>query len=184
MKGIVFNILERVVTDTHGADTWDTLLDRSGASGVYSALGSYPDAELIGLVVAASELTGASPGDVLRWFGTEAIAIFHARYPELFAGHSHSTALLARLNDVIHPEVRKLYPGAEVPEFDFELGGRESIVIIYRSSKRLCALAEGLIQGTARMYGESVTIAHPRCLLRSDESCRLECAFLSLAATP
>jgi len=177
MKGIVFNILERVVASAHGADTWETLLDRSGASGVYSALGSYPDAELIKLVHAAADVTSLSPAEVLRWFGTEAIPIFRSRYPELFAGHSHSTSLLARLNDVIHPEVRKLYPGAEVPEFDFELGDSSRIVIIYRSQKRLCALAEGLILGTAKTFGEAAEIAHPLCLLRGDDACRLECSF-------
>ena len=34
MKGVVFNLLQEVVTAAHGPDVWDDLLDRSGVSGV------------------------------------------------------------------------------------------------------------------------------------------------------
>ena len=33
MKGIIFILLEKVVTEAHGADTWDALLAKLGASG-------------------------------------------------------------------------------------------------------------------------------------------------------
>jgi len=42
MKGIVFNLLEEVVTTHHGSDTWDLLLDTARLDGAYTSLGSYP----------------------------------------------------------------------------------------------------------------------------------------------
>ena len=30
MKGIIFILLEKVVTEAHGEDTWDALLEKSG----------------------------------------------------------------------------------------------------------------------------------------------------------
>ena len=30
MKGVIFNLVEEIVTDEHGADVWDELLDDAG----------------------------------------------------------------------------------------------------------------------------------------------------------
>ena len=49
--------------------------------------------------------------------------------------------------------------------------------MIYRSQRKLCALAEGLIEGAAEQFGETVTIRHPQCMHRGDEHCRLELTF-------
>ena len=54
MKGVVFNLLEAVVEEEHGEAAWDGLLDATGLDGSYTSLGNYPDADLVGLVGAAS----------------------------------------------------------------------------------------------------------------------------------
>ena len=38
MKGIVFNLLEQVVTDAHGVAAWEDLLDDAGVDGRPSRL--------------------------------------------------------------------------------------------------------------------------------------------------
>ena len=35
MKGIVFNLLQEVVTQHYGEDVWDDLIDAAGVDGVY-----------------------------------------------------------------------------------------------------------------------------------------------------
>ena len=57
MKGIIFNVVETAVTKLHGAEAWDDILDHAGVDGSYTALGTYPDAELMGIVGSACELT-------------------------------------------------------------------------------------------------------------------------------
>ena len=177
MKGIIFNLLEKAVTAEHGADVWDTLLERAGADGSYTSLGSYSDAELVRLVEAASALTGRSASEILRWFGTAAMPMLHGRYPEFFDAHTDCGSFLRSLNDVIHAEVRKLYPGAEVPSFSFEAPEENRLIVVYRSRKQLCALAEGMIEGSARQFGQDVRIEHPRCTHRGDDACHLDCRF-------
>jgi len=117
MKGIIFNLLERVVVDAHGEDVWDDLLDDAGVSGAYTSLGNYPDEEIEALVMAASRLTGLSRAEVLRWFGEQALPLMRDAYPALFAGHTSSRDFVLSVNDIIHPEVRKLYPEASCPFF-------------------------------------------------------------------
>ena len=62
MKGLIFNVVEEVVTELYDADTWDDLLDAAGVDGAYTALGNYDDDELIGIVDAASTATGNAGG--------------------------------------------------------------------------------------------------------------------------
>jgi len=177
LKGIIFNLVEEVVTDRYGEDTWDSLLDAAGLDGSYTSLGSYADEELLQLVTAASAALGMPAGDIVRQLGEGAIPLLVDRYPGFFEEFTSAQDFLLTLNDIIHPEVRKLYPGAQVPDFDFDTPEHGVLVIGYRSPRRLCALAEGFIIGAARHYGERVEVSQSRCLLRGDDQCRIRCAF-------
>ena len=182
MKGVIFILLEKVVSEAHGDGVWEALLEKSGASGTYTSLGSYPDEELLGLVAAASEATGRPQGEILTWFGRKAMPLLRERYPDFFARHRQTIPFILTLNEIIHPEVRKLYPGAEAPDVGFRRSGPDELEREYRSKKKMCALAEGLIQGAADIFGETVTITQPRCMHRGDESCLMTCRFTAKAA--
>jgi hypothetical protein len=182
MKGIVFNVLEEVVSEGYGADTWDALLTAAGCDGAYTSLGSYPDGEFMRLAASASDLLGMPSEELLRWFGRLALPRFAERYPALFAEHHSARPFVLTLNDIIHPEVRKLYPGAEVPDFEFDASSADRLVIRYRSSRKLCAFAVGLIQGAAAYYGERVTVEQPECMKQGAAECVLVCAFETTAS--
>lgn len=174
MKGIVFNLLEEIVADEYGEDTWDDLLDDAGLDGSYTSLGNYGDEELMQLVAAASARLELPADDVVRWFGRNATPIFKRQYPDLFSAHDSTVPFILTLNEIIHPEVRKLYPGADVPVFDFETLSEDVLVMGYSSARKLCAFAEGLLLGAGDVFGQEVTIEQPTCMNRGDERCRLE----------
>lgn len=176
MKGIIFNLVEEVVTNEHGADTWDALLDESGVEGAYTSLGSYPDDDLHKLVMAASSALGAPPADIVRSLGQSALPLLAVRYPAFFEGHDCRSFLLT-LNDIIHPEVRKLYPGADVPDFSFGETSADVLEIGYVSARKLCALAEGFVLGAAAHFGESVIIDQTECMNRGDDRCVIVVRF-------
>ncbi len=177
MKGIIFNLLEEVVTQHLGAHVWDQLLEAAQLDGVFTSLGNYPDEQLMKLVMAASSALNQSPQEVVLWFGAQALPLLARRYPSLFTPHQSTRPFILTLNSIIHPEVRKLYPGADVPDFDFDTSSPEKLVMTYSSRRKLCALAEGLITGAAEHYAETVTISHTRCMHHGDTSCLLELAF-------
>ena len=54
----------------------------------------------------------------------------------------------------------------------------------YRSPRKLCSFAEGLLLGAADHYGEQLTIEQPRCMKRGDDQCVLEIAFADDAESP
>ena len=74
---------------------------------------------------------------------------------------------------VINAELRKLYPDAQVPEFEFEEPAPDELVIRYCSPRRLCALAEGLIVGAAAHYCTPIQLDHPECMHRGHAKCQL-----------
>jgi hypothetical protein len=176
MKGVVFNLLERVVTEKYGEEAWDSLLEATGQEGAYTAVGSYDDKDFLSLVGAASSELGIPVDDLVRWFGRSSIPLLREKYPAFF-DHDSTRSFILTLNDVIHPEVRKLFPGADVPDFDFETPGDGQVILGYRSARKLCSFAEGLIEGAAEFFGEHVTMEQPQCMKRGDEKCTIVCSF-------
>jgi hypothetical protein len=177
MKGIVFDLLERVVSNKYGDDTWDALLDDTKFSGVYTAVGSYPDEELVALVGAGARRLDVDPDALTRWFGSECIPLLARRFPAFFEPHTRTRSFLLTLNEVIHPEVRKLFPGAYAPSFAYEDFPDGALGLGYFSHRHLCAFAEGLIEGAAAHYHETVEIRHTTCTKRGDEKCALVIRF-------
>ena len=170
-------MLEKVVVAEHGADTWDDLLDGAGLDGVYTSLGNYPDEELFLLVGEASRALDVEPDEVVRWFGRNAIPHFAGSYPQLFEPHTDTRSFVLTLNGIIHPEVRKLYPGAIVPDFDFDTPSPDSLSMGYYSPRKMCSFAEGLLLGAADHYGEQADIQQPECMKRGADRCLIEISF-------
>lgn len=173
MKGVIFNLLEDVVVRQHGMSAWDSLLEMAGLEGAYTSLGSYPDSEVIRLVDAASTALGLSPGEVLRWFGRSAIPLLYERYAVFFTPHRTAQSFVGSVNDIIHPEVRKLYAGSGCPRFHFHdlEDGRTGVA--YTSPRRMCRLAHGFIEGAADHFGDPVEIEHLSCMGDGQPVCRL-----------
>lgn len=179
MKGIVFNLLEEAVSGTYGDAAWDNLLDAAGLDGAYTSLGSYDDEEIFALVKVASDTLGIPPEDVLRWFGQQAMPLLARRYPAFFANHANTRGFLLTLNSIIHPEVRKLYPGAQTPVFDFDTSLADVLRIGYNSPRRLCALAEGFMRGAAVHFGEQLEIEQTECMHHGAARCVFDVRFVS-----
>lgn len=181
MKGIIFNLAEEVVRNAHGEDAWDEALDRAGLEGSWTSLGDYPDEQINRVVAAAADLLGVDEQLVLRDIGEGAIPLLADRYPHFFAPHADAVSFVLTLNGLIHPEVKKLYPGATPPDFGVEEADAATLVLSYTSARKLCALAEGFLLGAATHYGQSVTLSQTDCKLKGDDRCLIHCRFANAA---
>lgn len=173
MKGVIFNLLEEAVSSEHGADMWSNLVDLASARGSYSSLGSYPDDELYALVEQAASALNLPVPKILEWFGQSAIPLLADRYPVFFQSHRASRPFILSVNDMIHPEVRKLYAGAACPNFHFHDLPDGRLAMAYRSHRQLCHLAHGFVIGTAAHFGENAVVEHLACTHSGDAFCRL-----------
>lgn len=158
MKGIIFNVTEKAVTELLGEDAWDDLLDDAGLNGDYTALGTYPDEDLLALVSAAATKTGHDPADVQRLVGRQALPHLVASMSDFLDPDLDVLAFLESIHSIIHVEVKKLDPNAKPPDVIPERISDDELHLTYRSERGLSPLAEGLILGAGDHYNEPVTI--------------------------
>lgn len=170
MKGVLMNVVEEAVSAEWGDDMWDDLLSDCDLQGAYTALGNYSDADILELAEAASVRLDAPLEDVVRILGRLSFPGLIGRNPAFLEGASSVREFLPRVNDIIHPEVLKLYPGASVPRFALREDG-DDLEMDYESVRDMCMLAEGLVLGVADQFGESVTVHQTSCKHRGDARC-------------
>ena len=173
VKGVILNVVQEAVEDRHGPDMWDLLLADAGVVGAYTALGNYPDADLFAIIQAAAARLGMSPPAVTRWAGRQAFPHLAERYPGFLRDHDDLFPFLETINDVIHAEVRKLYPGAQTPRFDIRPVGADRIELVYHSERGLCELAVGLTEGAADHLRTPVQVQQEACRHRGHDACKL-----------
>lgn len=172
MKGILLNAVEDAVTLEWGEAMWDDLVTASGLEGAYTALGNYPDADLLTLAHTAAARLERPLNDVLRILGRLTFPALLSRYQNRSQAPASVREFLGTVNDVIHPQVLKLYPGASVPRFALRDNGDE-LELDYLSVRDMCMLAEGLVLGVADHYGETVVVDQPSCKQRGDHRCTI-----------
>ena len=174
IKGVLFDVVQEVVAEILGDEAWDRAIDASGLEGAYTSLGNYPDAEMHTLVALLADEAGLTGDETLRVVGVHAYKHLKERQPDLVADVSDLGQMLHSLNEVIHPEVRKLYVDASVPDFVVDDLGPGRWSVTYESERRMCHLAEGLIVGAGVDLGTEPSVTHTSCVAHGDEACVLE----------
>jgi hypothetical protein len=159
MKGLVFTEFLEMVEATWSFDMVDTIIASSqvASGGAYTSVGTYPHAEMIALVSALSVETQTPIPDLVRAFGKHLFGHFAAAYPRFFQHSNDSFQFLSGIENIIHAEVRKLYPDAELPTFEVESApGR--LTLTYFSDHPFADLAHGLIEGCLAHFGGGVAL--------------------------
>jgi len=172
MKGMVFDMLRDMVEEQYGLDGWQAVLDSADSDGMFISTETYHDEELLKLVASASEVTGIDAGDLVYAFGQYMVTQFYQRFPQFFDCESLLPFLLS-VDHLIHVEVRKLFPDAGVPRFDYDEELPDKLTMIYQSPRKLCRLAEGLIDGSAKHFNQSYQLNHDVCMHSGDSACHL-----------
>ena len=83
---------------------------------------------------------------------------FAEGFPAFFQRADNAFDFLRSIEDVIHVEVRKLYPDAELPSFDYESVHDDELLMVYRSNRHFADLAAGLIQGCIEHFHEQIRV--------------------------
>ena len=160
MLGMVFTEFCSMVEKEFSADMVDDIIEMSDlpSGGAYTSVGYYSHQEMLSLVSSLSHKTGIPAPELVRLFGIRLFDFFTENYPQFFVGCSGSFEFLETIDNHIHAEVRKLYPNAAPPSFEF-LSEKPGVAkLIYRSNRPFADLAEGLILGCADYFGEKIAL--------------------------
>jgi Haem-NO-binding len=169
-KGIVFTEFLEMVEDKFSLELCDSMIEQAGteSDGVYTSVGTYDYKEMVAMVGALSSLTNIPVPELLKAFGQHLLGKFVVTFPQFFEGMSSTFEFLPKVESYVHLEVKKLYPDAELPSFSFAKIGPGRMEMTYKSSRGLADVAEGLIIGTMKHFGESLDLK--RTDLKDDKS--------------
>jgi pyruvate kinase len=165
MKGMVFTNFLEMVEERFGVDMVDTIIDNSDlpSEGAYTAVGTYPHTEMVALLQSLEKETGVAISELLVVYGTYLFGKLAAGYPVMLTDCHCSRDLLIRLDGVVHVEVAKLYPDAELPRFKTVELPNGDLEMTYLSDRHLEDLAEGLLTGSLVHFKDEATITrHPQ----------------------
>ena len=164
-----------MIEEQQGLAFLNSLIEESHlpSEGAYTQGGNYDPAEIHSILVCLERRLGIPEEFLLRSFGEYLLLAMVRLYPGFF-DVKNLKAFLLSVDRHIHVEVDKLYPDSEMPQFGYLDEGGSDLIIYYRSKKKLCALAEGLISGASRYFDEECSLIHSTCLHRGDHKCTFE----------
>jgi len=179
MKGIVFTTFNDMVENKVGIDVWESILDavKPESKGIYTSVEDFPDEELIAMVTELSVLTNTPVYELVKAFGQylfHTLAFKHAVFVE---NKPDFIEFLKSIEDVIHKEVKKLYPNPNLPSLKWEQHDDKSLSLYYKSPRKLCHLAEGLIKGAAEHYQVEYNMGHDPCMHDGSDHCHFKIAI-------
>ena len=161
MKGVIFTEFFSFIEENHSMEFLQETIEHSQveSEGVYTATGTYPFCEMGALLGSVVEKSGKDASELLKLFGLHLFGHFKNSSPHFFVGIDNAFDFLATVETHIHVDVKKLYPDAELPSFDIVEHTFDKFVMIYKSSRGLGALCEGLMAGCMEHFGETATIS-------------------------
>ncbi len=174
LKGVVFTeFYEFVETEFSPVFLQETINSVPlSTNGVYTATGTYPCQELVLITETIAQKSGLAMPGLLKAFGRYMFKYFTITAPEHFKAANNSYDFMTRVENVIHLEVRKLYPDAELPNFDFIERSDKHYVMTYTSARQLGDFCEGLMLATLDYYGENARLS--RRILQSSPMTKIE----------
>mgnify|MGYP006428098659 CR=1 FL=1 len=160
MKGIVFTEFLEMVEQEFGLVISDRLIEECNlaSEGIYTAVGTYDPGELLAMVAKLSQIKNIPVPELVKAFGVYLYSVFKKGFPAFFEEKANALELLLSVHDVIHVEVKKLYPEAVLPTFTYDQVDT-GINMYYRSTLGLADLAEGLITASLNDDSEEYTFA-------------------------
>lgn len=154
MKGIVFTEFLEMVEKEFGYEMVDEIIEASDlpSNGVYTSVGTYEFSEIIQLLTNLSERTKIDIPTLLNSYGKYLFHTFEKNYSPFFEKQTNAFDFLESIENHIHVEVKKLYPDAQLPNFDSKRIDDKTLELIYKSSRKMSDFAEGLIFKTLIYY--------------------------------
>lgn len=160
MKGVVFTEFLELVETAFSPEMADRIITQADvpSKGAYTSVGTYDHHEMLALVTELSRETGVPVPALVHTFGKHLFSRFVVGFPHFFAVPT-AFDFLERVHDYIHVEVRKLYPDAELPSFEYARPDASTLVMTYRSRRPFADLAAGLIESAVEHWGGGVDVA-------------------------
>ncbi|MFQ3193274.1 MAG: putative hydrocarbon binding protein [Colwellia sp.] len=182
MQGTVFTSFSDMVIEKMGMPVWNELLKKikPNSEGIYTNGMQYENAEIMAYATELSIITQVDAPTLIRKFGEYLFIDFYRNSPLKTSQIDNLKDFLICVDSLIHKEVKRLYPNAYLPSFNYDEKPNGDLIMFYQSKRKLCHLCEGLIMGAAKHFQQSISIKHPECMHHGAERCKLVICFEDL----
>jgi predicted hydrocarbon binding protein len=142
-------------------------------SGFYFRVSDYPDEDAIALLAALSARIKEPVPAVMESLGAFMVPDLMRISQDWIDPQWTTVDLIANTEQTIHEILRSEGSHHSPPRLRCRKTGPHEVIVTYDSTRRMCALAKGIVSGVATHYEEKVTITEPTCMLRGDPACQL-----------
>jgi predicted hydrocarbon binding protein len=173
MKGIIFTTFNDMIEQQLGIEVWESILDsvQPESRGIYTSVEDFPDTELFSMITELSSRTGKPATELVAAFGQYLFHILSFKHSVFVENEPNFLEFIKIIETVIHKEVKKLYPNPHLPSLDWKQLNDKSLLLFYRSPRKLCHLADGLINGAAEHYQVKIKVDHDPCIHDGSDHC-------------
>lgn len=174
MKGVVFTEFIEFIENKFGFDVCDEMIEKSQTStnGVFTQAGNYPFSDMFSLIKNLSQITQIAVPDLIQAYGEHLFGMLIKIYPKPVTIYDNSFDFIAHVEEVVHPEVKKLYPDSDLPTFETISKSDKTLKIKYISTKPLMDFAKGLMIACGKHYNENLNVTYE--VLKGGESYEAE----------
>lgn len=179
MQGSIYTTFSDMVIEKMGMPIWNELLEKVDpvSGGIYTKGMQYEDVEIKKLIAGLSEITKIDIQTLIKAFGEYLFIHLYNNSPADISHIDNLKDFLISIDGVIHKEVKRVYPSAYLPKFECDETTNGDLIMYYQSKRMLCHLSEGLILSAANHFDQKIVIAHPQCMHKGDEKCKLIISF-------
>jgi predicted hydrocarbon binding protein len=174
MHGVIFVELKKFLDARFGEACWPRLTARTGlAERSYLPVQEYPNAEAEALLTAAVLETGLDSDAFDQNLGEFMAPDLLRMYGSLLPRGSRTLEVVEQADAVMLRVMRARNPAVEGVPLRAERVDAGEVVVTYRSPRRMCGLAKGIVRGVARHFQEPVMIEETSCLHQGADACRI-----------
>lgn len=157
MHGLIHAELAKCIKKHYGMNNWEQILKQAGFNDrVYLQVGSYPDEEIVTIIVAAAKVLGVGMSDLLEEFGGFILPDLFDMYRSYIDPSWKTLDFLLNTEETIHRVVRLKNKGAAPPKLNFEKVSESAIRLHYDSERNMLPVAKGMIRAVAEHFDEQV----------------------------
>lgn len=160
MKGVFFTEFLELVEDKFGLEMVDTIISQSDlkSNGAYTSIGTYDFSELKQLIDNLQKNTQISIDQILFVYAQYFFTILEQNYSNLLSNYKDPIEMLASIESYIYPEAKKLCEDVQLPSLKVVEKTKDSLILIYKSSKSVGYFALGLLNKTFEHFNSKATI--------------------------
>ncbi|KZN38718.1 heme NO-binding domain-containing protein [Pseudoalteromonas luteoviolacea] len=160
MKGHIFMLLEEFVSEVAGDELLYDALEQCSfdSSQGFVRTENYPDEQLVELVGIVVGKMGIPLSQAHFGFGRWLYPKLSTLLPAQFTQYPHPAYVLKQLDTLHNVELKKLYPDAQPPAFEYCSTSAYTAQLIYTSPRKLFDLVKGVLAGMSHFYQVGIEV--------------------------